>query len=151
MIILSLQTTPFTYSTISWLSIHFLSMCSTSQRGVVWVLHMTGEKGRTLPHLSRMRDLSTARTATALVSNPWSSTWLVSTCWRVNKPGNSHLFFCSFFSLGAAHSPPHLSGEHVIQDILYSPHCHAPTIEWARAVGCRCLPWVSQSLYLLPG
>lgn len=105
----------------------FLSMCSTSQRGVVWVLHMTGEKGRTLPHLSRMRDLSTARTATALVSNPWSSTWLVSTCWRVNKPGNSHRFFSSFFSLGAAHSPPHLSGEHVIQDILYSPHCHAPT------------------------
>lgn len=128
-----------------------LFIYSTSRRGVAWVPHMTGKRGRMHPHLSKRRKLSTARTAMALASNLWSSTWPVSTCWRANNPANSHLFFCSIFSLGAAHSQPHPSGENLIQQILYSPHCHAPTIEWARAVGWRWLPWVSQSLHLLSG
>lgn len=87
--------------------LHAVSVCSTSQRGVAWVPHRTGGRGRMRPHLSKRRDLLTARTAMASVSNPWSSTWLASTSWKANNPGSSH-FPCPLFSQGAAHSQPHL-------------------------------------------
>lgn len=133
------------------LSIYFLSICSTSQRGVAWAPRRTGERGRMHPHLSERRELSTARIATALVWNHWSSTWPVSTCWRANNPGNSHPLVCPLFAPGDAHRPPHLSREHVIQRIFYSPHSHSPTIQWARADGWRWWLWVSHSLNLLSG
>lgn len=85
-----------------------VSICSTSQRGVAWALQMTGERGRTSPLRSERRGLSTAKTATASVSNPWRSTWPASTFWRANEPGSNHLL-CPLLSLRAAHNQPHLS------------------------------------------
>lgn len=87
--------------------LHAVFICSASPRGVAWVPRRTGERGRMHPHLSKRRELSTVRTAMALVSNPWSSTWPISTSWRANNPGNSHLL-CLLFSLRAAHRPTSL-------------------------------------------
>lgn len=119
--------------------LHAVSICSTSQREVVWALHRNGERGKMHLHLSKRRELSAPRAATALVSNPWSSTWLVSTSWRANNPGNISLLV--YFSPLEQHiANLTISGGHVFQEIPHTLHPHAPTSEWARAVGCRWLP-----------
>lgn len=102
---------------------------STSQRGTASVPHRIGEKGRTHPHLSKRKELSTPRTATDLVLNLWSSTWLVSTSLRANNPRQS--LPLSTLPDKAAHSRPHLSGENMILEIAPVPTpIHHSVLVW---------------------
>lgn len=97
---------------------------STSQRGTASVPRRTGEKGRTHPHLSKRKELSTPRTATDLALNLWSSTWLVSTSLRANNPRQS--LPLSTLPDKTAHSRLHLSPLRSLEkyDLRNSPSPH---------------------------
>lgn len=74
-------------------------------------------------------ELSTTKTQMASVSDPWNSTWLVSTSWRANNAGNIHLLY----PFRAAHSQLHLSGGRNPKMSLLPDHLHPPTTQWVRA------------------
>lgn len=69
----------FYYSTLSCVCVS-----SISQREAIWVLHKAGGRG-SRPRPSKT-TCSTARTATASGSNPWSSIWPTSPSWRASSP-----------------------------------------------------------------
>lgn len=60
-------------------------ICSANQRRLALVPRRTGEKGRMHPLQSQTRAPSVAKTLMASVSNPWSSTWPLSTSWRASS------------------------------------------------------------------
>lgn len=98
---------------------------STSQRGVAWVPRRTGRRSRKPLQPTERRGLSTARTATVLVSGPWSSTWPVSTCWRASKSQRPS----SSLSLGFTQCCPQPKIFRRTRGVrtTQAPHLHAPT------------------------
>lgn len=115
---------------------------STSQRGAAWVPPRIGRRSRRRLQPTGRRGLSTARTATASVSGPWSSTWPLSTCWRASR------------SPEAIHLPPTATPRpitwstricsqanifpegHAVREPLISTHTHTHRSE-AGSVGLR--------------